>query len=51
MLTRRRLLAGSIAAVAARAAQAQPSKTVRLGVLVFGTPETDEARPDHRRRR
>ena len=34
MLTRRRLLAGSIAAVAARAAQAQPSKTVRLGVLV-----------------
>ena len=40
MLTRRALLAGAVAIVP-RAARAQPAKIARLGVLVFGTPETD----------
>jgi putative ABC transport system substrate-binding protein len=40
MLTRRALLAGALAIVP-RAARAQPAKIARLGVLVFGTPETD----------
>jgi hypothetical protein len=35
-------LTGTLAALAGpRAAGAQPTKTVRLGVLLFGTPETD----------
>ena len=42
MLTRRAVLAGVIAgAIASRGAPAQPAKIARLGVLVFGTPETD----------
>ena len=42
MLTRRALLTGAFAsAVAPRLAEAQQAKTARLGVLVFGTPETD----------
>jgi len=42
MLTRRAVLAGAIAsAIAPRDARAQPVKIARLGVLVFGTPETD----------
>jgi putative ABC transport system substrate-binding protein len=42
MLRRRALLAGVIAsAIVPRAVGAQPVKVVRLGVLVFGTPETD----------
>ena len=40
MLTRRALLAGAVAIVP-RAARAQPAKIARLGVLLFGTPETD----------
>ena len=42
MLTRRRLLAGAIgSAIVPRAAAAQQAKIARVGVLVFGTPETD----------
>ena len=42
MLTRRRLLAGAIASAGVvRAAAAQPAKVVRLGVLLFGHPESD----------
>jgi putative ABC transport system substrate-binding protein len=42
MLTRRCLLAGAIGiAIMPRAAEAQAAKTVRLGVLLFGTPDTD----------
>lgn len=42
VLTRRDLLAGVIAsAVVPRATSAQPAKIPRVGVLVFGTPESD----------
>jgi putative ABC transport system substrate-binding protein len=42
VLRRRALVAGVIAsAVVPRAAGTQPAKVARLGVLVFGTPETD----------
>jgi putative ABC transport system substrate-binding protein len=42
VLTRRALLAGGIAsAIVGRAAWAQPAKSARVGVLVFGNPETD----------
>jgi ABC-type uncharacterized transport system substrate-binding protein len=42
MLTRRPLLAALISGVMRpRAAAAQPPKVARVGVLVFGTPETD----------
>jgi putative ABC transport system substrate-binding protein len=42
MLTRRRLLAAVIPGVMLpRAAAAQPAKLARVGILVFGTPDTD----------
>ena len=42
MVTRRRLLTGAIAsAIVPRIAEAQQAKIARIGVLVFGTPETD----------
>jgi putative tryptophan/tyrosine transport system substrate-binding protein len=41
LLTRRTFLAGAIVGAAGRRAEAQPSKMSRVGVLLFGSPDTD----------
>lgn len=41
LLTRRTFLAGAIVGAVGRRAEAQPSKISRVGVLLFGSPDTD----------